>query len=144
MSDNQYPFEVIRDVGYLIQDLKAQETVKIEVTNDDGRFFSASSSKGMPCGLSETSRAIEQAYKVTRNCPDPRDEQIKSLHAHIKELEEVNDAVLHAVGISGKSNKELTEALRKIAKGQEPMDYGRPVVTIERLQEIAVEALGNI
>jgi hypothetical protein len=77
MSDNQYVFEIIRDVGYLIQDTKANETVWFYVTNDDGGFFTARSSKGMPCGLSETSRAIEKAYQVTRNCPDPRDKKIE-------------------------------------------------------------------
>lgn len=33
----------------------------------------------MPCGLSETSRAIEAAYKVTRNQPDERDIEIEKL-----------------------------------------------------------------
>lgn len=86
MSDNQYVFEIIRDIGYLIQDIEARETVWFHVTNDDGNFYTARSSKGMPCGLSETSRAIEEAYQVTRNVPDKRDAQIKQLKTENENL----------------------------------------------------------
>jgi hypothetical protein len=79
MSDNQFVFEIIRDVGYLIQDMQEGETVWFNVTRDSDAFHTARSSKGMPCGLSETSRAIKQAYKVTRNCPDERDTKITEL-----------------------------------------------------------------
>jgi len=73
MSDNQYVFEIIRDVGYLIQDIKPHETLWLNVTKDNDTFYSYKSSEGHAYGLSETSRAIEQAYKVTRNQPDKRD-----------------------------------------------------------------------
>jgi len=73
MSDNQYVFEIIRDVGYVIQDIKENDTVWFNVKNDGNNFFTARCSGVMPCGLSETSRAIEKAYKVTRNRPDSRD-----------------------------------------------------------------------
>lgn len=79
MSDNQTVFEIIRDVGYLIQSIKARETVWIHVTNDDGHWHTARSSKRMPCGKSETSRAIALAYKVTRGKPDQRDAEIINL-----------------------------------------------------------------
>lgn len=46
MSDNQYVFEIIRDIGYIIQDIKPKETVWFHVTSDDGRFYTARSSKG--------------------------------------------------------------------------------------------------
>lgn len=35
-------------------------------------------------------------------------------------------------------------ALKEIAKGQQPMDYGKPIVTMERLREIAAEALKKL
>lgn len=89
MSDNQTTFEIIRDIGFIIQNIEAHETVWFHVTNDDGKFFTARSSKGMPCGLSETSRAIEQAYEVTRNRPDTRDCRIKLLEGSLRELIEL-------------------------------------------------------
>ena len=91
MSDNQYVFEVIRDVGYLIQDIEENDTLWLNVTRDSETFFSANSSKGMPYGLSETSRAIEKAYKVTRCHPDVRDEKIKTLS---KEYDEAIDLLM--------------------------------------------------
>ena len=84
MSDNQYVFEIIRDVGYLIQQIKESETVWFNVKNDGNGFFTARSSVGMGCGYSETSRAIEKAYKVTRGRPDPRDIEIKELMAEVE------------------------------------------------------------
>jgi hypothetical protein len=79
MSDNQYVFEIIRDVGYAIQNIKPHETVWFHVTNDGEKFFTARCSSIMPHGLSETSRAIEKAYQVTRGHPDPREVQYNEL-----------------------------------------------------------------
>ena len=88
MSDNQYPFEIIRDVGYVIQRIEENETVWFHVKNDGQGFYTARCSAMMPSGKSETSRAIEQAFKVTRGYPDPRDKQIQELHSKISELED--------------------------------------------------------
>jgi len=38
----------------------------------------------------------------------------------------------------------MKSALKEIARGQEPMDYGKPMVTIERLQQIAIGVLENL
>lgn len=85
MSDNQYAHEIIRDVGYLVKGLSTHETVWLNVKNDGKGFFTARSSKGMPCGSSETSRAIEKAFNVSRGNPDPRDLRIKQLESLLNE-----------------------------------------------------------
>ena len=87
MSDNQYVFEIIRDVGYIIQSLDIKETVWFNVTKDDCDFHTMRSSKYAYTGLSETSRAIEQAYKVTRGYPDKRDIEIAYLKCALKDKE---------------------------------------------------------
>ena len=84
MSDNQHVFEIIRDIGFLIQDLKPKETVWFSVSKDDEIFYTARGSKRIPCGLSETSQAIKKAYEVTRNMPDKRDVQIMELKRALK------------------------------------------------------------
>ena len=61
--------------------MEVHDTVWFNVTKDTENFHTARASKSMPCGLSETSRAIREAYKVTRDQPDPRDEEIKPLKA---------------------------------------------------------------
>lgn len=94
MSDNQYVFEIIRDIGFLIQNIKPHETVWFHVTNDGGEFFTARSSAGMPCGCSETSRAIEHAYKVTRGCTDPRDIEITRLRSELAKYHEYKEDFL--------------------------------------------------
>jgi len=87
MSDNQYVFEIIRDIGYAIQRIKENETLWLNVRNDGKGFFTARGSDYISGGLSETSRAIEIAYKVTRNVVDPRDIRIKLLEEKIEEAE---------------------------------------------------------
>lgn len=88
MSDSQNVFEIIRDIGYLIQDIKVNETVWFNVKRDGYTFFTARSSNCIPQGLSETSRAIKEAYKVTRNVPDKRDVRIEELEAENESLRE--------------------------------------------------------
>lgn len=89
MSDNQYVFEIIRDVGYAIQRIKENETLWMNVKNDGNGFFTARGSDFISGGKSETSRAIEKAYRVTRGRPDPRDVAIKSLTLALKEIAEL-------------------------------------------------------
>ena len=92
MSDNQYVFEIIRDVGYAIQRIKENETLWLNVRNDGKGFFTARGTDCISGGLSETSRAIEKAYKVTRGIPDPRDARVKELEAQLRFLVD-NDSI---------------------------------------------------
>jgi hypothetical protein len=105
MSDNQYVFEIIRDVGYLIQQIEDNETLWLNVKNDGNGFYTARSSSGMPCGASETSRAIEEAYKVSRSCPDERDKKIDGLQKVIQMC--FDDACKPSGKISKKTALEL-------------------------------------
>ena len=87
MSDNQYVFEIIRDVGYAIQRIKENETLWLNVKNDGRGFFTARGTDHISGGLSETSRAIEKAYKVTRGVPDSRDVEINELKKTVNYLD---------------------------------------------------------
>lgn len=84
MSDNQYVFEVIRDIGYAIQNMNHDKILAVTVVKDEGQYFSWRTSQGNPCGKGETARAIEKAYKVTRGYPDEREVRIKELEEAIK------------------------------------------------------------
>ena len=42
---------------------------------------------------------------------------------------------------TGMEADKLVVALKEIAKGQQPIDYAKPLVTIERLQGLATEVL---
>ncbi len=86
MSDNQYVFEIIRDVGYAIQRIEENETLWMNVKNDGNGFFTARGSDFISGGLSETSRAIEKAYEVNRGRSDTRDKAIESLTLALKEI----------------------------------------------------------
>ena len=81
MSDNQYIFEVIRDIGYAIMRMDHDKILAISVIKDTDTYYTFRTSNGQNNGLSETSQAIEKAFKVTRGSPDPRDVTIKRLRA---------------------------------------------------------------
>ena len=87
MSDNQLVHEIIRDVGYAIKFLNTGESGWFIVKNDGNDFYTARASVRIPCGKSETSRAIQKAYEVTRGKPDPRDTEINKLTSRVAELE---------------------------------------------------------
>jgi hypothetical protein len=82
-------FEIIRDIGYIIQTIEEKETIWFNVTKDNERFHSFRSSKYTFTGQSETSRAIEKAYEVTRGRPDKRDIRIKELEAQLNDKAEL-------------------------------------------------------
>ncbi|MBL4891478.1 MAG: hypothetical protein JKX91_06585 [Rhizobiaceae bacterium] len=94
MSDNQYIFEVIRDIGYAIMRMDHDKILAISVIKDTDTFYTFRTSNGQNNGLSETSQAIEKAFKVTRGSPDPRDTRIKKLE---KALSEISDWKLDPV-----------------------------------------------
>lgn len=88
MSDNQTEYEIIRDIGYVVRDMKEHDTAFFYVTNDGNGFYTCRCSQWMPHGKSETAHAIEKAFKVTRGTPDPRDARIEQLVKRVNELEE--------------------------------------------------------
>ncbi len=72
MNQNQYTFEVVRDIATLLVNLKPGEGICItarrhpEDTNSD--CIDWESSKGEPYGMSERAHALSQAYyrKIVR------------------------------------------------------------------------------
>lgn len=86
MITNQLVFEVVRDFGHMLQNLKVGETVWLNVKRDCDVYFSFDASRFIPLGKSETSNAIEKAFKVTRGEPDARDLKIERLKKQVDVL----------------------------------------------------------
>ena len=65
MQENQYRFEVVRDLATMLGKLKPGENIAITVTRHVGNntdLFSWNTSNGTTYGCSETSRAMRDAY----------------------------------------------------------------------------------
>ena len=116
MSDNQTVYEVIRDVGYMVQDMKSGDLLAVSVSNDDGHYFTWRSSAGYRCGKSETSRAIEEAYKVTRGFPDQRDAKIEHLESENIRLVDTKTTLTKQAMEQQHEITELKAALERLSR----------------------------
>ena len=63
IQKNQYLFEIVRDLTTVLERLQDGETVEIFVEHQkDSPMLDWSSSRGSPCGWSETATAMRSAY----------------------------------------------------------------------------------
>ncbi len=79
-SDNQYTFEVVRDIATILLSMKQGDTVTIRA-HCHGTMFYWHSTRGEPCGPGEASKAMREAYQSVfdRRNPDRLEQLLKTL-----------------------------------------------------------------